>query len=178
MRRSHAGIAAGCLASHRAFSHVLAVLLRIVLAPSDAVAAEVVAAAADALEAVGGSMVGGVYPPRGGGGGGAHDAAAHTATLFAELALPLCIENLKRHPEKRAPILRLALAFGGGGLGRGNRGWGAEAHTTMIRALQERLQDMPTFIPCLALLVEVVSPFLHGRFAIVAPPPILSRLTA
>jgi hypothetical protein len=108
------------------------------------------------------------------------DAPAYTADLYRELALPRTVSMLSRKPERRQLLLRLALVFGGGGLlrvpaagagGGGGAGGGAGSsdsaasqaagaaqHMAMLRSLQEALAgDIPTFVHCLALLVNVAT---------------------
>ena len=185
-------IAAGCLASHRGFGHVLSVLLRLVLGSAERDSSssssssssgsssgsgsggrpELPAAAAEALEAIGGAMCAGAMPR----GAATQDAPAYTADLYRELALPRTVSMLARKPERRQLLLRLALVFGGGGLlrvpaaaGAGGGGAGssdsaagqaagAAQHMAMLRSLQEALSgDIPTFVHCLALLVNVAT---------------------
>ena len=154
-------IAAGCLASHRGFSHVLSVLLRLVLGAAERDAQwrpALPAAAAGALEAIGAAMCSGAMPR----GAATQDAAAYTAGLFKDLALPRVIALLARRPERRQLILRLALVFGGGGLLRGGAAAqlggaaGTSQHMALLKSLQDALAgDNATFIHCLSLLVTV-----------------------
>ena len=150
MARAAPSIAAGCLASPQGFFHVLTVLLQLVIALPEASDEPLAAAAAYALECVGSAMTGGIVPPslRTAGGVGAD---AVTAQLFRDFALPRCIDLLQKRAEKRVAILRIALAFGGGGL----VGSGARSRIDMIQALQQQLADLTTFIHCLSLLAAM-----------------------
>jgi hypothetical protein len=117
-----------CISSPREFYETVVFLMPILTSISEGTATFV--AAADAMATLGTAL-------------SSRDSAL-SESLFSDYCMTSFVPLLRSRPDKRHHALRVMYAFAGDSM---------VSHLQMIRVLQERLSDLPTFLYCLSVLV-------------------------